>query len=365
MAKKPLEIDGIVGSQLRDSQGEMLSVEGADITELEAGYGRFNDNHGKGFFNSVGRVKKAKKILKEEDCENERHKHYWDKVKSPFIYVSGYLYDDEDHPNARAAAAILRNIHKEDSPLKLKASVEGGIVKRGDKDPSLLATTKIHSIALTFTPANKATLIEPISLAKSETSKEDEILIKSVMHLAQDNVPNFIDISNAISNAIAMHKIEENVIRISEIVDKLKKVGSKIEMPNNLKRWRGKIPKDHSHHRLMVNYINKIHRSGSPGSRSEARRLYEKHINLKSNVYSLKVKKALTAGYGGAGSPTENTQGAVLQTESLEGGRKGFKRISCDDCGFDQIMAKDQIKCRKCGTAFSLEKVYSSMVDYK
>ena len=32
---KSLWIDGILGSQLRDTQGEMLSVEGADISELE------------------------------------------------------------------------------------------------------------------------------------------------------------------------------------------------------------------------------------------------------------------------------------------------------------------------------------------
>ena len=71
---KPLEIDMIAGSQLRDTQGEMLSVEGADITDLELGRGRFNDNHGKGFFNSVGRVTEAKKIFSEDDCENERHR---------------------------------------------------------------------------------------------------------------------------------------------------------------------------------------------------------------------------------------------------------------------------------------------------
>ena len=43
----------IAGSQLRDTQGEMLSVDGADISELQSGNGRFNDNHGKGFFNSI------------------------------------------------------------------------------------------------------------------------------------------------------------------------------------------------------------------------------------------------------------------------------------------------------------------------
>ena len=144
MTLKPLEIDMIAGTQLRDSQNELLDVAGADITELQSGKGRFNDNHQAGFFNSVGRVTYAKKIMEEEDCEDDRQKYYWEKVKSPYIYVRGLLYDDEDHPNARAAAAILRNIHKADIPLKLKASVEGATIARGVRDPSLLARTKIH-----------------------------------------------------------------------------------------------------------------------------------------------------------------------------------------------------------------------------
>src|ERR1035437_1690995 len=217
MAKKALEIDCIAGSQLRDTQGEMLSVEGADISELIAGKGRWNDNHGKGFFNSIGRITSAKEIFKSEDCENARHTYYWDKVKVPFIYASGHLYDDEDHPNAKAAAAILRNIHKTDCPLQLKASVEGGVVSRGISDPSLLARTKIHSVALTFTPANNNTLVEPISLDKSQIDEAaDMLLIKSVLHLAQNNVPSFRHITRDASAG----KIQDNLNKIAELLNK-------------------------------------------------------------------------------------------------------------------------------------------------
>src|ERR1035437_928655 len=215
MAKKPIEIDACAGSQLRDTQGEMLSVEGADISELEAGRGRWNDNHGKGFFNSIGRITGAKKIFKEEDCENDRQRYYWDKVKAPYIFVMGYLYDDDDHPNARAAAAILRNIHKIDCPLKLKASVEGGVVSRGISDPSLLARTKIHSVALTMTPANVATLVEPLNLDKSQYDvKADMELIKSVIHLAETNVPSFRHIARDASAS----KVRSNIERIASLM---------------------------------------------------------------------------------------------------------------------------------------------------
>jgi hypothetical protein len=221
MSKKPLEIDMIAGSMLRDTQGEMLSIEGADISELEAGRGRLNDNHGQGFFNSIGRITFAKKILKAEDCNDERQKYYWQKVKAPYLYCRGYLYDDTDdsHANAKAAAAILRSIHKADAPLKLKASVEGGVVSRGVKDPSLLARTKIHSVALTFTPANNATLVEPLNLNKANIDETaDRQLIESVIHLAQTNVPSFRHITRDAS----AQKIENNIERINRIASELK-----------------------------------------------------------------------------------------------------------------------------------------------
>jgi|ERR1051325_9830857 hypothetical protein len=215
MAKKPLEIDACAGSQLRDTQGEMLSVEGADISDLQAGKGRWNDNHGKGFFNSIGRITHAKKIFKAEDCEDDRQKYYWEKVKAPYVYVKGYLYDDEDHPNAKAAAAILRNIHKADAPLRLKASVEGGVISRGIADPSLLARTKIHSVALTFTPANNATLVEPLSLNKSEYDEAADMeLIKSVIHLAETNVPSFRHIARDASAS----RVASNIEKIAELM---------------------------------------------------------------------------------------------------------------------------------------------------
>ncbi len=217
--KNQLWIDGVVGSQLRDTQGEMLSVEGADISELEQGRGRWNDNHGKGFFNSIGRITEAKKIFGPDDCVDPRHKYYWEKIKAPYIYAKGYLYTDGDHMNAKAAAAILRNIHKSDTPLKLKASVEGGVVARGIRDSSLLQSTKIHSVALTFTPANNATLIEPVSLDKSQVDEaEDLILIKSVMHLAKTDVPSFRVIQKAASAA----KAARNIKQIQKMLKQLK-----------------------------------------------------------------------------------------------------------------------------------------------
>lgn len=217
MAKKPLEIDCVAGSMLRDTQGEVLSIEGCDISKLENGTAIWTDNHGKGFYNNIGRITYGKKIFKAEDCEDDRQRYYWDKIKAPYIYAKGYLYDDEDHPNGRAAAAVVRNIHKTDSPLKMKASVEGGVIARGINDPSLLARTKLTGVALTLTPANNATLVEPLNLDKSSSWESDLILIKSVMHLAETNVPSFRHI---VRDASAT-RVHENISKISELIEQL------------------------------------------------------------------------------------------------------------------------------------------------
>lgn len=326
MSKKALEIDMIAGTQIRDSQGEMLSVEGADISELEAGRGRLNDNHGKGFFNSIGRVIEAKKIFQESDCITDRHKYYWDKVKSPYIYVKGELYDDSDHPNARAAAAIMRNIHKQDIPLKMKASVEGGVVARGLRDTSLLARTKIHSIAITFTPANTATLVEPLSLNKGNYNEQEDMeLMKSVAHLAVSNVPSF----RYMQRTASAERIRNNFLRIQEIADEM---GLSKRLPDI-------IPEELVQQALenkIVNNVQKIQ----------------------------ELVKALCAGFGGAGMPTSLSGGGVIQTESLDTGRKKknvkkteIQYITCDHCGRDQVHTRHQVKCRHCLKSFSLDKL--------
>lgn len=554
MAKKSLEIDMIAGSQLRDTQGEMLSVEGADITELQAGRGRLNDNHGKGFFNSIGRITGAKKIFKKDDCENERQEYYWDKVKAPFIYVRGYLYDDEDHPNARAAAAILRNIHKTDTPLQLKASVEGGVLARGISDNTLLARTKIHSVALTFTPANNNTLVEPTALSKSEINEEaDMLLIKSVVHLAETNVPSFRHIARDASatkvqnNLVKLvdlmkelgiegditipskrkilekaleQKIQNNLQQIREqmsalkeeelekagIKDSLKAAGlgaaialspAKIadepkpsapivqEQPKiNHEQMYAKIAKEHpvlgaigavessggknldhpeingkllqdfygigggegksmhagmkaggaygmmpqsaafilgkdpelakkyphlveaakdvhKNHKTFTDTFNSdpqadadfavsLFKRNKGKTRSDQQLIYSWLHGLKGSWNQYKeggknsfashpyvqevmgkmpkkqerkpaLNKALTAGYGGGGAPTSRVSGAVIQTESLEQGRPGFKYITCDNCGKEQVHSKHQVKCRECGHGMSFEKLYSAM----
>lgn len=394
---KPLWIDGILGSQLRDTQGEMLSIEGADISELEAGRGRWNDNHGRGSWNCLGRITSAKKIFKAEDCDNDRQRYYWEKIKAPYIYGTGYLFNDEDHQNAKACAAILRNIHKTDSPLKLKLSVEGGVVSRGISDPTLLARTKVHSCAITFVPANQATLVEPLNLDKSISSyEEDLVLIKSVLHLAETNVPSFRHIVRDASaeriennvNEIMMalgaedrlalkqeliknsleSKITENIIRIHELV---KGVPGPDEHHYNIKQgYTGNDAKKAQINAVKQMMHNKWHQNFKKRNPDERLSHHEKYPPLSPQFKHIfpddaqekltytkakAMEKALTAGYGGAGAPGGLSGGGVMQGESL--GPKQLSFITCDDCGKEQVYGKFQVKCRDCGKAFSMAKL--------
>jgi hypothetical protein len=296
-----------------------------------AGNGRLNDNHGKGFYNSIGKITGAKKIFKAEDCEDDRQKYYWEKIKAPYIYVKGILYDDEEHPNAKAAAAILRNIHKTDCPLKIKASVEGGVLSRGVKDSSLLARTKIHSVALTFTPANNATLVEPTNLDKSNfDEKADMVLIKSVMHLAEKNVPSFRHVTRDASAT----KITNNLAKMTELLAKAGVNVDNIKLPS-----KASIIEKALENKIKTN-IAKIKSSLKDAQKP--------------------LSKALMAGYGGAAAPGARVGGSVVQSESLDFSPP-MKYIVCDDCGKSQVYAKHQVKCRHCNKSFSLEKLFRTL----
>ena len=209
------EIDGVVASELRDTQGEILDVKGADISDLTSGKGYWNSDHRNNFTDIVGRVTFAKKIFKIEDCDDERQRYFYNKLKTPIIYAKGHLFDqDGDHQNAKAVAAILRNQARTDSPLKLKASVEGGVVERG-KDSRLLKRTKISRIALTFVPANQNTLIESPQLQKSSVPGDME-LVKSLVPLAKADAPSFIEVAGAISSVETLRKKIEKINTVAK-----------------------------------------------------------------------------------------------------------------------------------------------------
>jgi len=203
-----MKFHGIAGSEFLDKQGETLSVDGADISSLALG-GIVNDNHQKGFFNTLGTITYAKKMKSKEDASTKEEKYFWEKVKTPCIYVQGELFDDDEHPNSKAAAAVLK-ASKKSPNLFVKASVEGKVLAK-NKLTGVLERTFVNAVALTLTPVNTNTLIEPMGLTKS-LEPDDEKWLELAKSLATtEQSSSFIEVSEDFATMAALHTLKKAI----------------------------------------------------------------------------------------------------------------------------------------------------------
>ena len=143
-----MRIYGIASAQAPDKVDEIAMLKGMNVTSTPY----INDEHGNAskMFNVLGLINMHKKIFSEKDCSNKREKQCWEYAKVPFLYVEGSLADEEEHPNAQAASALVK--YSIQNPLfNLGFSVEGGIDEReGNK----LTKTEVRGVSLTISPCN-------------------------------------------------------------------------------------------------------------------------------------------------------------------------------------------------------------------
>jgi hypothetical protein len=173
---KNVIMEGVFASEVVDTAGEVLKIDGADISELQSGKAVLNTEHvnpedlkenikkdepgAKGFDSIVGRIIGAKKIYGPEDCKSKNELNAWNNIKKPMIYGQVEIWDGPDsHDSARAAAAIARMFHKSDAGPGLGLSVEGSTLKRNG---NILEKTIIRRMALTKKPANRTAWIDII-----------------------------------------------------------------------------------------------------------------------------------------------------------------------------------------------------------
>lgn len=185
-------IDGIFASEAIDSSGEILDVEGADITDFEDGKGVLNFEHrgddapGASPNDIVGRIVYAKKIHKETDCTTDRERKYWKQIDLPFIYGIIRLHDGAGHPGAIAAAAHFRDYAANKEEALGRFSIEGSTLARGDgSESNRLTHTVCRRVAYTFKPCNKSAdsgmMIDPNAPAgfdKKMATKETDKLAR-------------------------------------------------------------------------------------------------------------------------------------------------------------------------------------------
>lgn len=150
-------IDGVFASEACDKTAEVLDVAGCDISSMEAGEGVLNYEHRKADANgatpndNLGKIVYVKKIFSEDDCEDERQRYFWSRVRKPLIYGIVRLFDGAQHPGAVALAAQIRDYYANKEKIVCRFSIDGTTLQR---DGHRLSRTIGRDVALALKPCN-------------------------------------------------------------------------------------------------------------------------------------------------------------------------------------------------------------------
>lgn len=154
-------VDGIGASQNIDSSGEIVDIQGLDISSLEVD-GSLNWEHKKDVPDQlVGKVLKAKKIFSDKDCEDDRQTYFWNKCKTPYLYILGELFD-EYTDSARTVAGLFRYDldHRGKNTKDIVGfSVEGATI---NKQGNTITRSIARKITVTSLPCNKMAVAEMV-----------------------------------------------------------------------------------------------------------------------------------------------------------------------------------------------------------
>lgn len=206
-------LDGVFASSAIDTSGESIDIHGADISSLnDDGYvnsEHLNPDH-KQFIEKgkeedgqwgtiVGRIIFAKKIFSEQDCESERELYLWEQLKLPFIYGGVELFDNENHENAKALAAIITHYHNRNLPVMVRYSIEGSTLSRNG---NLLTETICRRVAMTTKPCNKSSYNNLVA----EAEKPEETVKKSERYVStfeMEYSPLIVGFEDSIAESIS------------------------------------------------------------------------------------------------------------------------------------------------------------------
>ncbi len=169
----PTYIHGIGSSQAIDTAGEIVDLAGLDCSSLVGG--AFNWEHKSDLpAQIVGKILEYKKIFSEADCETDAHKYFWDKCKTPYLYVMGRLFDDKKDSAKECAALFIDDAEHPDEQPMVGLSIEGSKVSKQGiiVDKSIARKTTITNV-----PANKTCVAEIVKNpdAKQQESDTDSI----------------------------------------------------------------------------------------------------------------------------------------------------------------------------------------------
>lgn len=149
---KERRIGGIISSEDKDRQGEIVLQRGLDFSEFVTN-GWFNDNHSKATTDIVGYPISIEKRMVHGN---------------PVHYVEGYLL--EGHEPSDKIWGLANALAK--TNRRLGFSIEGSVSRRAGPTGATIASAKVREVAITKCPVNTATGLE--ILAKSLMAVETE-----------------------------------------------------------------------------------------------------------------------------------------------------------------------------------------------
>lgn len=174
---------GIAAAQNPDNSGETILIDNIDTSRLRI----LNDEHGEDAWSMIGAIEYHKKIHNLEECEDDKQRRCWQTAQVPFLYVAGEIADDSGHPNAEAAAALLKfTAARPEIPLRVGFSIEGGILKRGGSDNKILEQTIGTGASFTIKPCNpRAAMFLETDLRKSDLAMEPPAIYYEALKKSQ------------------------------------------------------------------------------------------------------------------------------------------------------------------------------------
>lgn len=298
--KRGTFIHGVVSTQHIDSSGERIIIEGVDISSLTKD-GTFNYEHdNKSPSSVVGKILEAKKILAASDCENDHHLYFWNKIKLPFIYCAGELFDAVGHKEAQEVAALLRYdqlepINKESKKL-INFSIEGS---RVEKQGSNITKCIARRVALTGTPCNKVCEAEELKLDPKEEKHSDSGDFKFIQDIMGKSDEPSCQIMKG--NIPFLYKNAKITMPAKEAVKEHKRLVTALESPSH-KDDKEEAKKQRKELKEYKKVLNKKEKKVSPkdpvlGSKPQPKTT-SKEYEEKSKAYleSKKVKKAKDVG---------------------------------------------------------------------
>jgi len=183
---KGMVLCGAFATEAVDSSGEIVKINGIDISSMEEGQATANSEHvsltdGMGK-ETVGKVIYVHKIYKKDDCEDELQEKVFEMARNkPLLFGMVRLFDAAGHHEAQDYAAQIRDYAAHGEPCLVRFSIEGSTV---EKETNIIKQSIARRVAMTIQPCNKTAISKLVLDPNAPTGYEkidDTKLFKNEM----------------------------------------------------------------------------------------------------------------------------------------------------------------------------------------